>query len=425
MLPIELYQSPHLNWATPSSKIADTMIGFEHIRRMSRTSPSKIVLLIIDGLGGLPHPETGKTELESAKRPNLNRIARDSICGLIDPVSPGVTPGSAPGHLAIFGYDPVQYHIGRGVMEALGIDVELKSDDIAARGNFCTVDDKGIITHRRAGRISTDKNTVLCRLLNNITIEGAEISVLPVKEHRFVLILRGEALSPELGDSDPQQLGQAPKRIEALSPQAQKTAAIVNEFVSQASSLLQGKAPANMVLLRGFSGRPHIPSLSGIYKLKPAAIATYPMYRGLARLVGMKVLSGDESISEQLNNLHRHYAKHDFFFIHFKSTDARGEDGDFEAKVQAIEELDKALPTLLSLDPDVLVVTGDHSTPATLAMHSWHPVPFMLKSKWCRPDNVAEFSEQACLAGGMGRFPATEIMPLAMANALKLDKFGA
>jgi len=425
LLPIELYQSPHLNWATPSSKIADTMIGFEHIRRMSRTSPSKIVLLIIDGLGGLPHPETGKTELESAKRPNLNRIARDSICGLIDPVSPGVTPGSAPGHLAIFGYDPVQYHIGRGVMEALGIDVELKSDDIAARGNFCTVDDKGIITHRRAGRISTDKNTVLCRLLNNITIEGAEISVLPVKEHRFVLILRGEALSPELGDSDPQQLGQAPKRIEALSPQAQKTAAIVNEFVSQASSLLQGKAPANMVLLRGFSGRPHIPSLSGIYKLKPAAIATYPMYRGLARLVGMKVLSGDESISEQLNNLHRHYAKHDFFFIHFKSTDARGEDGDFEAKVQAIEELDKALPTLLSLDPDVLVVTGDHSTPATLAMHSWHPVPFMLKSKWCRPDNVAEFSEQACLAGGMGRFPATEIMPLAMANALKLDKFGA
>ncbi|HJX68664.1 MAG TPA: 2,3-bisphosphoglycerate-independent phosphoglycerate mutase [Dehalococcoidia bacterium] len=401
------------------------MIGFEHIRRMSRTSPSKIVLLIIDGLGGLPHPETGKTELESAKKPYLNRIARDSICGLIDPVSPGITPGSAPGHLAIFGYDPVQYHIGRGVMEALGIDVELKPDDIAARGNFCTVDDKGIITHRRAGRISTDKNTVLCRLLNNITIEGAEISVLPVKEHRFVLILRGEALSPELGDSDPQQLGQAPKRIEALSPQARKTAEIANEFVCQASSFLHGKAPANMVLLRGFSGRPHIPSLSGIYKLKPAAIATYPMYRGLARLVGMKVLSGDESISEQLNNLHRHYAKHDFFFIHFKSTDARGEDGDFEAKVQAIEELDKALPTLLSLDPDVLVVTGDHSTPATLAMHSWHPVPFMLKSKWCRPDNVAEFSEQACLAGGMGRFPATEIMPLAMANALKLDKFGA
>ncbi len=409
----------------PPSKIADTMIGFEHIRRMSRTSPSKIVLLIVDGLGGLPHPETGKTELESARKPNLNRIARDSICGLVDPVGPGITPGSAPGHLAIFGYDPVQYHVGRGVMEALGIDVELKPDDIAARGNFCTVDDKGVITHRRAGRISTDRNTVLCRLLNNITVAGVEISVLPVKEHRFVLILRGEALFPELGDSDPQQIGQAPKEIEALSPQARKTADIANEFVSQASSLLKGKGPANMVLLRGFSRRPHIPSISEIYKLKPAAIATYPMYRGLARLVGMKVLPEGESIAEQLNTLHRHYAKYDFFFIHFKSTDARGEDGDFRAKVQAIEELDKALPTLLSLDPDVLIVTGDHSTPATLAMHSWHPVPFMLKSKWCRPDDVAEFSEQACLAGGMGRFPATEIMSLAMANALKLDKFGA
>jgi 2,3-bisphosphoglycerate-independent phosphoglycerate mutase len=401
------------------------MIGFEHIKRISRTSPSKLVLLVIDGLGGLPHPETGKTELESARKPNLNRLARDSICGLIDPVSPGITPGSAPGHLAIFGYDPVQYHVGRGVMEALGIDVELKPDDIAARGNFCTVDNRGVITHRRAGRISTDKNTVLCRLLNTITVAGAEISVLPVKEHRFVLILRGEVLSPELGDSDPQQIGQAPKKIEALSRQAQKTADIANEFVSQASNLLKGKDPANMVLLRGFSRRPHIPSISEIYKLKPAAIATYPMYRGLARLVGMKVLPGGEGITDQLDSLQRHYAKYDFFFIHFKTTDARGEDGDFRAKVQAIEELDQALPALLSLDPDVLVVTGDHSTPATLAMHSWHPVPFMLKSKWCRPDSVAEFSEQACLAGGMGRFPATEIMSLAMANALKLDKFGA
>jgi len=401
------------------------MIGFEEIQKLCWTSPSKIVLLVMDGLGGLPHPETNKTELESARKPNLNRIARESICGLIDPVSPGITPGSAPGHLAIFGYEPVQYHIGRGVLEALGIDLELKPDDIAARGNFCTVDNKGIITHRRAGRISTDKSTVLCRLLSNITIEGVEISVLPVKEHRFVLIFRGTGLSPELGDSDPQQIGQAPRKIEAQSPQARKTAKIANEFVSQAGSLLQGQSPANMVLLRGFSRRPHIPSISEIYKLKPAAIATYPMYRGLARLVGMKILPAGGSITDQLDSLHRHYAKYDFFFIHFKNTDARGEDGDFPAKVQAIEELDKALPDLLSLEPDVLIVTGDHSTPATLAMHSWHPVPFMLKSKWCRPDDVSEFSERACLAGGMGRFPATDIMPLAMANALKLAKFGA
>jgi 2,3-bisphosphoglycerate-independent phosphoglycerate mutase len=401
------------------------MIEFDHMKKISRTTLSKIVLLIIDGLGGLPNPKTGKTELESARRPNLNHIARDALCGLIDPVSPGITPGSAPGHLAIFGYDPVKYDIGRGVVEALGIDLELKPDDIAARGNFCTVDDRGIITDRRAGRLATEKNTELCHSLNNITVDGAEISVLPVKEHRFVLILRGEALSPELADSDPQQAGLAPKKIEALSPQAQKTAEIANEFVSQASSLLKGETTANMVLLRGFSRRPDIPSIPEIYKLKPAAIATYPMYRGLARLVGMQVLPGGESMTEQLNSLRRYYADYDFFFIHFKSTDARGEDGNFRAKVQAIEELDNALPALLSLDPEVMIITGDHSTPATLAMHSWHPVPFMLKSKWCRPDNVAEFSERACLAGGMGRFPATEIMPLAMANALKLNKFGA
>jgi 2,3-bisphosphoglycerate-independent phosphoglycerate mutase len=394
----------------PSSKIANTMIGFEHMKKISRTSPSKIVLLVIDGVGGLPHPETDKTELESAKKPNLNRIAKESLCGLIDLVGPGITPGSAPGHLAIFGYDPVKYNIGRGVVEALGIDWELKPDDIAARGNFCTINDKGIITDRRAGRISTHKNTEFCRLLNNIAINGAEIAVVPVKDHRFVLILRGEGLSPELADSDPQRVGLAPKKIEALSPQAQRTAEIANEFVSQASSRLKDEPSANMVLMRGFSRRPDIPSIPEIYQLKPAAIAAYPMYRGLARLVGMQVLPGSESIIEQLNSLRRYYADYDFFFIHFKSTDSKGEDSDFQAKVQAIEELDNALPSLLSLDPEVLIITGDHSTPATLAMHSWHPVPFMLKSKWCRPDSVVEFSE---------------IMPLAMANALKLDKFGA
>jgi 2,3-bisphosphoglycerate-independent phosphoglycerate mutase len=401
------------------------MIEFEHIKKLSRTSPSKIVLLIMDGLGGLPHPKTGKTELESAKKPNLNRIARDSLCGLTDPVSPGITPGSAPGHLAIFGYDPVKYNIGRGVVEALGIDWDLKPDEIAARGNFCTVDDKGIITDRRARRIPTAKNTELCRALNKIAINGAEISMLPVKEHRFVLILQGKALSPDLADSDPQQAGLAPKKIEALSPQAQRTAEIANEFVSQARNLLRVEVSANMVLLRGFSRHPDIPLIPEIYKLKPAAIATYPMYRGLAKLVGMQVLPGGETITAQLNSLHLYYADHDFFFVHFKTTDARGEDGDFRAKVQAIEELDNALPNLLNLDPEVLIITGDHSTPAPLAAHSWHPVPFMLRSKWCRPDNVTEFSERACLAGGMGRFPAMEIMPLAMANALKLDKFGA
>ena len=405
--------------------MANAMIGFDHMKRLSQPSPSKIVLLVIDGLGGLPHAETGKTELESARRPNLNRLARESLCGLIDPIGPGITPGSAPGHLALFGYDPVEYNIGRGVVEALGIGCELKPDDIAARGNFCSVDDNGVILDRRAGRISTDMNAELCRLLSDINVEGAEVSVLPVKEHRFVLILRGDGLSPELADSDPQQAGLAPRPVEALAPQARRTADIANEFVSQAGSRLQHEPTANMVLLRGFSRRPTMPTIPEIYKLKPAAIATYPMYRGLARLVGMDVLPSGESITEQLDNVRHYYADYDFFFIHFKSTDARGEDGNFQAKVQAIEDLDGALPDLLSLEPEVLIITGDHSTPATLGRHSWHPVPFLLRARWCRPNNVADFSERACLGGGMGRFPATEIMPLAMANALKLDKFGA
>ncbi len=401
------------------------MIGFEHMKRISRASPSRILFLVMDGVGGLPHPETGKTELESARKPNLDRIARDSLCGLTDPISPGITPGSAPGHLALFGYDPVLYDVGRGIVEALGIDLELQPGDIAARGNFCTVDDKGIITDRRAGRLSTERNAELCRLLSDIPLKGAGISVVPVKEHRFALILRGEGLSPELADSDPQQAGLAPKKVQPRSQQAQRTADIANEFLSRASIRLRNEASANMVLLRGFSRRPAIPSIPEIYKLKPAAVAAYPMYRGLARLVGMEVLTNSGTITDQVETLRTNYEAYDFFFVHYKQTDSRGEDGDFQAKVKAIEDLDNALASLLRLDPDVLIVAGDHSTPATLAMHSWHPVPFMLRSGWCRHDDVSEFSEQACLNGGLGRFPATEIMPLAMANALKLDKYGA
>ena len=396
------------------------------MKKLSHTSPSRIVLLVADGLGGLPHPETGRTELEAARTENLDRIARESVCGLIDPVGRGITPGSAPGHLALFGYDPVRYLVGRGILESLGIDLEVKQGAIAARGIFCTVDSRGIITDRRAGRISTEVNSELCQLINErAAVSGAEIKVTPVKEHRFVLILQGEDLSPELTDADPQQPGLALQKVKALSPPAQRTAEIVNDFMSSVRKLLQDKSPANMILLRGFSQQPDLPSFTEIYKLNPAAIAIYPMYRGLARLVGMQLLPAGENIRDELKSLHRHYQDYDFFFVHFKTTDSRGEDGDFTAKVQAIEELDAALPELLDLNPDVLVVTGDHSTPATLANHSWHSVPFMLRARYCRPDAVTEFSERACLNGGLGRFTAVEIMSLAMANALKLDKFGA
>jgi 2,3-bisphosphoglycerate-independent phosphoglycerate mutase len=401
------------------------MSSLDLIKSLSQTSPQKIVFIVIDGLGGLPHPETRKTELETAIKPNLDRLAVQGICGLTDPVGPGITPGSSPGHLALFGYDPVEFNIGRGVLEAVGVDFDLKPGDVATRGNFCSVDSSGLVTDRRAGRIPTEKCAELCRLLDGIAIEDAKVFVRPVKEHRFIAVFRGEGLSAEAGDTDPQQTGVPPKPVIAMNSGAAKIARVANGFIAKAGSILASHHPANMLLLRGFSQRPHWPGMEDVYKLKAAAIASYPMYRGLARLVGMEILQTGSTTEQEFGTLTKHYADFDFFFLHVKGADAAGEDGDFERKVKVIEEVDRALPVLLKLQPDVIVVTGDHSTPAGLKGHSWHPVPAVLYSKVCRTDKAIEFSESACLNGGIGRIPATALMPLAMANAFKLTKFGA
>ncbi len=401
------------------------MITLDQLKELARTASSKIVLLVIDGLSGLPRPESGKTELEEAKTPNLDTLAADSICGIADLIAPGITPGSAPGHLALFGYDPLRFTIGRGVLEALGIGCDLRKGDVAARGNFCTVDQKGLVVDRRAGRISTELCTELCQQLRGIILDGAELLVSPVREHRFVAVFRGPDLSAELSDSDPQQVGLAPKSIVPLSQQAARTAEIANDFVAKAKAALAHSQPANMVLLRGFSQHPDFPSLPELYKLRPAAIAAYPMYRGLAKVVGMEVLETGDTIAEEFDTLVEHYQEYDFFYLHIKWADSAGEDGDFERKMRVIEEVDAQVPRLLALEPDVLVVTGDHSTPALLRAHSWHPVPVLLHSKWCRADSVRQFSERSCATGALGRFRATQIMSLALAYALRLDKFGA
>lgn len=401
------------------------MIGLEHIQQIAKPTASKIVMIVLDGLGGLPHPKTGKTELETAKTPNLDKLAKEGTCGLVDPVATGITPGSGPGHLALFGYDPIKFTVGRGVLEALGIDFELRDGDVAARGNFCTVNGEGIITDRRAGRISTEQCAELCRLLDGATIDKVSVSVVPVREHRFVAVFRGSGLSDALSDSDPQKEGLIPKAVEAIDSNAAKSARIVNKFIDKAQKALEGREPTNMVLLRGFASYPDFPKMNQVFSLKPAAIAVYPMYRGLAKVVGMDALPAGKTIEDQLFTLAEHYSSYDFFFLHIKGTDSAGEDGDFARKVSIIEEVDRTLPKLLSLKPDVVVITADHSTPALLKGHSWHPVPFLLSSKWCRTDDVLEFSERACCSGALGRFPATDIMPLALANALKLNKYGA
>jgi 2,3-bisphosphoglycerate-independent phosphoglycerate mutase len=386
---------------------------------------SKLVMVVIDGIGGLPL--RGKTELDAAKIPNLDRLASKSICGLVDPISYGITPGSGPSHLALFGYDPFRYEIGRGVMEALGIDIKLEKNDLAARGNFATIDEKGIIVDRRAGRISTERNREICGFLQNKIKEIGEVQIFihPGKEHRFVIVFRGEGLRDNLTDADPQKDGLEAKRTEGLSPEARRTAEIINDYLIRATEALQPFHPANTILLRGFSKVPDIPTMPDRYKLRPAAIATYPMYRGLARLVEMEVLETGETIQEEVKTLKKYFDRYDFFYLHFKKPDMAGEDGNFRLKVKAIEEIDRLIPSILKLRPDVFVVTGDHSTPSLLKSHSWHPNPILLHSKYIRPDGIRRFTERHCQKGQLGRFPALDIIPLMLANGLKLKKFGA
>jgi len=388
---------------------------------------AKIVFLILDGLGGIQMEEKGGTELQIARTPNLDRLAETSSCGLLDPVGPGITPGSGPAHFALFGYDPFEYNIGRGILEATGIDFPLTERDVVARMNFATIDQAGRVVDRRAGRIATEINQRICRKLSQeLQVgEGVKVMVEPVKEHRAILVLRGEGLRGEIEDTDPEREGVPPLDPKAAVPEAERTASLVGKIVAQAGKILSAEPKANMVLLRGFAKHTQYPSMKERYGLHSLAIATYPMYRGISRLVGMTVLSEVHNLKEEFQALTDHFPDYDFFYLHVKQTDSRGEDGNFDAKVAVIEEVDQYLPQVLALKSDVLVVTGDHSTPAKMAGHSWHPLPLILHSKYCLIDAVKKFDEVSCLGGALGRMRSVDLMPLALANARRLSKFGA
>ena len=390
-------------------------------------APGKIILLVADGLGGLPHPRTGRSELETARTPDLDGFARDSMCGLSMPVGPGVTPGSGPGHLSLFGYDPVRYNIGRGALEAVGIDFDLGPSDLAVRGNFCTVDGEGRLVDRRAGRIPSEQSFPLVDRLATIRMPGVEVIPQGVREYRFVVVFRGEGLADGLSGTDPQKTGVPPLtvRAEGDDPAAEATARLVNDWIAKARELLKDEPVANMVILRGFSKYPALPQLRDVWGLNAAAIAEYPMYRGLAKLAGMTALPSGNSFAEEIAVLRENYDKYDFFFLHYKYTDAAGEDGDFDRKVEMIEKLDAALPEVMKLNPDVMMIGGDHSTPSVLAAHSWHPVPFAMKARWSIPDDVRSFSERDCARGIFGVFPAQQALPVAMAHAGRFAKYGA
>ncbi len=401
------------------------MIPQEILKSLSITTPSKIVLLVLDGLGDI---STGEgTPLEVADSPQLDRLAAEGILGQTDPISPGITPGSGPAHVSLFGYDPIRYQIGRGVLEATGINMSLKPSDVCARGNFASMDENNRITDRRAGRIPTEENRRLIEILSNEIkeIDGVEVILETVKEHRFVVVFRGEGLDGRLAETDPQALGVESLDPDPLDPAAGFTSSVVKKFIEQANRALAGERPANTFLLRGFSKLPDIPSLENLYRLKPAAIAAYPMYRGLAALVGMEILATGDSIADEFTALEKNWSRFDFFFVHIKKTDSYGEDGNFPKKVSIIEEVDREIPRLLALKPDVIAVTGDHSTPAVLKGHSWHPNPLLIRAATVRRDGCERFTEAECQRGGLGRLPALEVMPLLLAHALKLEKFGA
>lgn len=391
----------------------------------------KLVLLVMDGLGDIATRDSGyATPLEAAVTPNLDALTRDAAQGRMTPVAPGITPGSGPGHLALFGYDPIEYQVGRGVIEALGLGVELKPGDVAARANFCTLDENGIVTDRRAGRIETAVCEELCALLSSKIKKIAETQVIikPGKGHRFVIVFRGAGFEGPLSDADPHREGlaiPAVKPSDATSAKQKKAAKLVADFYKKALPLLQGKQPANGFLMRGIAHQPEIPLFEERYKLRPACIAVYPMYKGLAQLVGMTKLEGAETIQEQFQTYLDQHGNFDFFFIHYKYTDMHGEDGNFEAKKKAIEELDAALPILLKKKPDVLAITGDHSTPVACKAHSWHPQPVLLTAECSGSDKLDRFTETGANLGSLGLFEAKYLMRHMQANAKMFDKFGA
>ena len=397
--------------------------------RLPNPPDTKLVLLVLDGVGDIATAETQfKTPLEAAKSPNLDQVARASAMGRMIPVSPGVTPGSGPGHLGLFGYDPLDYEVGRGVIEALGVGIELQGGDVAARANYCTLDQQGIVRDRRAGRIPTEVNEKLCEKLRKIKrIEDTDVIIKAGKSHRFVVVFRGKDIEGPLTDSDPHREGLPIKKVEPVvrSAKSEKAARLVSLFYGQALPLLAEEKPANGFLLRGIAHMPHIPTFQERFALRAAAIAVYPMYKGLAQLIGMRKLEGTNSTAEEFQKYLDEYDNFDYFFIHVKATDMYGEDGNFEQKTAVIEEVDKVLPILLKKKPTVLAITGDHSTPVPMKGHSWHPQPVLLHSAVSGSDNLERFTETHTNRGSLGLFYSKDLIRLMMANARLFDKFGA
>ncbi|NLB35243.1 MAG: 2,3-bisphosphoglycerate-independent phosphoglycerate mutase [Elusimicrobia bacterium] len=402
------------------------MIGEDKLKKLIRKTDSKIVMVVMDGVGDVSD-DKGLTPLAEAFTPNMDKLALESELGLTVPVDIGITPGSGPAHLSLFGYDPLEHEIGRGVLEALGIGINLSGRDLAARANFATRTPQGIISDRRAGRISTEENERLCKILNEKmpVLDGVSVKIYPGKEHRFVVIFTGDGLEGGLNDADPQEVGKPEKFTEPETPSAEKSSRIVNQFIKEVQKILKDELPANTCLVRGIGKSPDISSMGDLFGLKPLAIASYPMYKGLSKLVGMDVSEGLSNLEEQTIELKKKFNDYDFFYYHVKKTDSFGEDGNRPMKIKVIEEFDALIPDILALKPDVLCISADHSTPAVMKGHSWHPSPVLIHGSYMRTGQVKGFNEEECLKGSLGRFYAKDLMQLLLSHAGKLDKYGA
>ncbi len=400
------------------------MISAAEYSPLAQATDHRVILLVIDGLGGLAHPDSGLTELESAATPNLDALANSGVTGLSVPIGPGLTPGSGPGHLALFGYDPIASNIGRGALSAIGIGLDFGAGDLGVRLNFCTLDGEGNIADRRAGRIATELNAELVATLAGANI-GCPYELATESAHRAVLVLRGQDLSDQIVETDPQRVGIPPNDPRPLIPEASATAAVLQRFLNVVNERIGHRQQANSVLMRGYATSPSLPSLGQTWNLRPACAASYPMYKGLAHIVGMTILDTGDTFAGQIAAVERAWQQFDFFFIHYKPSDAAGEDGDWAGKSAAIEEVDAAIPQLLALSPASIAITGDHSTPAALRAHSWHPVPLLVAGSQTLPDRVETFGERSCMAGGLGHLPARGVLPTLLATAGRLAKFGA
>ena len=395
------------------------------LRPLASPNDSKILFVVIDGLGGMAEQDLA-TELEEARTPNLDRLAAEGVTGLLEPVGPGITPGSGPGHLALFGYDPLAFELGRGTLSAAGLGFDLRPGDVAARGNLCTIAPDGTVADRRAGRLpDSEAERVIKWLQDRVRVDGAEVFFRHERQHRLLVVLRGEGLDPRISDTDPQRTGVPPLPPRPLHPDAERASTIVTDLLREVGRVLAGEPAANGLLLRGFDSQRDLPSFAERYAIRPAAIAVYPMYRGIAALLGFQVLGPPADLTEEVELAAKHWEEADFFFLHHKDADAAGEDGNREAKIAAIERFDAAVPDLVALGPDVVVVTGDHSTPAQMAAHSWHPVPVLVRGDRCGRDEVDRFGERWCRAGGLALRPSVELMPLVLAPAGRLAKYGA